>query len=186
MPRPQPLQNLASGSQPPYHSQLTPRTPHSRATSVGAHDEHPASLPEAQTVPLLRSSDTDLFSEVNLRTPTSATIRQTIYNSKRFRLQPSHVPLLLGILAAVALFILTLLSWTRPQLLNEALFGQAYFEIPGLGSMSSIISNSSRLPEEYLKVSVSFAEPMSFLLTPLRNAQSFTQNLCPMEISGKG
>ncbi|KDQ63088.1 hypothetical protein JAAARDRAFT_29085 [Jaapia argillacea MUCL 33604] len=134
MPRPRPLQNIATGRplRSDYHL-LTPRTPHSLAGRAEAAvdeleldnlgDEDYKSYLQQQSRPLLVSSADDNFPSVYRGAGDDHDFRK---GSKNF--DWSRVPLVLGCIAATGLLILILVSMNRPDALDHFISSSAETE----------------------------------------------------------
>lgn len=187
MPRPRPLRNLASGSQyASEYSQITPRTPHSRAAGHGrdpqdmSQDDHNdfQSFSHQQSEPLLASSATDTFSDVNLRTPTLLR-RNRGMGGQDIPTTLRQMPLLLGILLALVLLLLVILSWEQPDILRKAVLGTNYSGLATVNHSSPSNITLPLPPFEYVKVSL-----ILFLLDSVFNPSSgMCENQCQTHVS---
>ena len=128
MPRPTPLQNIALSRALLDHQSLTPRTPHSRAGRAEEargdyrpqqYEEDDLGTYDLQSEPLLVSSTSDSF-PLGTREPTDNRRQWTPASSASViaKLTPS---LLFGGCITLILFVLTLISFEKPDILLRIL-----------------------------------------------------------------
>ena len=159
MPRPRTLANVATGHYDP-DQQLTPRTPHSgsrtsraeqgfaklQITEANHAEDHVSQDSDAfQSAPLLVSSSSTRFSSHSAQRPrTSPNVRWKILNQSVTVLSTavSRLPLAVGIFAAFILFLLTVLSFARPEALHKYVGAKA----PNLTVSTSSIKAAPSTP----------------------------------------
>ncbi|KAJ7204366.1 hypothetical protein GGX14DRAFT_698778 [Mycena pura] len=135
MPRPEPLSNT-SNSYPRFDTQLTPRTPHSRAgraeeayTAAELEqidfdgDDDYGSIAQQQNAPLLSSSASDSFPQVGYRSRGDDYDESTARKEKRPGLTAdkiiSRLPLALYSSVAAVLLVLVFFSLREPEVLKK-------------------------------------------------------------------
>lgn len=134
MPRPTPLSN-PSNPYPHFDTQLTPRTPHSRAgraeeaysavelEQIDFDDEDYGSAVQQQNAPLLSSSASDSFPQIGYRSRGDDYDQRTARKEKRQGLSAdkiiSRLPLALYSSVAAVLLVLVFFSLREPEALKK-------------------------------------------------------------------
>jgi hypothetical protein len=174
MPRPNPLQNLASGrTQPSDHRSLTPRTPHSRsgrAEEAGGDieleqfdDEDHRTYQQQQSEPLLASSGSSSFAPSGYRSRGDDDgLGSSRGKISRFLITTAgakRIPLVLGVVLAFILFVMVVLSFNRPDTLLR-IIGEANITV---GDIKGPISPHPNISDPNL---ISYENYTNFPLLP--------------------
>ncbi|KAL0575811.1 hypothetical protein V5O48_006165 [Marasmius crinis-equi] len=134
MPRPRPLTSASNDYEYsfPGQSQLTPRTPHSRAgraeeargeIQIIQEDDDDDETGNLQNVPLLRSSASDSFPATGYRgrgdDPNQHVHRSKKYEGLTLKTIASRLPVVIGSMVAGLLLVLLVVSYQKPGTLEQ-------------------------------------------------------------------
>jgi hypothetical protein len=155
MPRPRPLQS--SGRDADAYQLLTPRTPRPGPADEDGGEYAPYGT--QQTEPLLASSASDHFPGDARHVPSSASsasARQPVKAALATGL--SRIPMIAGILAALAILALLGLSVKRPNVLEQALLSNATKPAMGTSHLHSVNASEYISYENYTAFPLTSAE----------------------------